>query len=266
MSGVALVTGAGQGIGRAIAERLVADGMQVTLTDRDQNALDRVRNSLMEQGREVQVFQADLSDMMSVAKLIPVVLDRWGRIDALVLNAAYHGNRESMLETSISEWKEIFSVNVFAGAALSRAAAHDMALRNRGSIVTVGSVQASLPAPSYAAYVSSKAAIEGMTRAFAVELAEFGIRVNCVAPGVISTENYAANLREMAVDVIAQPLASLSGQAGTPAQVADVVAFLCGPDSDFVTGVTLPVDGGRSISRRADPFQNSLDLPTERVT
>ncbi len=112
MSGVALITGAAQGIGRAIAERLVADGMQVTLTDRDQKALDRVKNSLAMQGREVDVFEADLSDMTSVAKLIPAVLDRWGRIDTLVLNAAYHGSRRSVLEIPISEWKEIFAVSV----------------------------------------------------------------------------------------------------------------------------------------------------------
>ncbi len=246
--------------------RLVADGMQVTLTDRDQSALDRLQDSLIKEAGEVDILTADLSDTDAVSKLIPAVLDRWGRIDALVLNAAYHGDRKSMLQTSVSEWQEIFAVNVFAGAALSRAAAQDMALRHRGSIITVGSVQASLPAPSYAAYASSKAAIEGMTRAFAVELAEFGIRVNCVAPGVIGTENYATNLRELGASGTNPSLASLSGQAGTPAQVADVVAFLCGAGSEFITGITLPVDGGRSISRRPDPFQNSLDHPTERVT
>lgn len=263
MSGVALVTGAGQGIGRAIAEKLAVDGMTLMLTDRDQVALDCVHQSLDATGTNVATLQVDLSDMEAVETLIPAVQKRWGRVDALILNAADHGERKSVLHVSTEEWRNVFAVNVFASAALSRAAAEDMALRSNGSIVTVGSVQASLPAPSYAAYVSSKAAIGGMTRALAVELAEFGIRVNCVAPGVIATENYAENLKDLAFDSADLPLASLSGRAGTPAQVADVVAFLCSPASEFVTGVTLPVDGGRSISRRADPFQISLDHSTD---
>lgn len=259
MTPVALITGAGRGIGRAMAERLVADGMQVMLTDRDLDALKETQKFLIEQGGNVDILQADLSDSAATEEIIPAVIERFGRIDALILNAAHHGERISVLKTSTKDWQDIFAVNLFAGAALCRAAARDMAQRGQGSIVTIGSVQARLPAPSYAAYVSSKAAIEGMTRAFAVELAELGIRVNCIAPGVIGTENYASNLKDLAVDGDAPSLASLSGNAGTPAQVADAVSFLCAPGSAFITGIVLPVDGGRSISRRADPFQISLD-------
>ena len=256
MSRAALVTGAARGIGRAIAARLAADGMGVMLTDRDEAALVETCDALARTGAEVAWVRGDLGRADDVDALVPAALGRWGRIDALVCNATFHGERRPVLETSAADWTQVFAVNVLAAAALARAAARDMATRGAGSLVMIGSVQAALPAPHYAAYVSSKAAIEGLTRALAVELATSGIRANCVAPGVIATENYTRNLESLARGGPAPSLASLSGQAGAPEDVAEAVAFLCSDAAQFVTGATLPVDGGRSISRRSDPFQN----------
>ena len=255
MSPVALVTGAARGIGRAIAVQLAADGMCVMLTDRDEAALAATCEDLARTGAEVAWVSGDLACARDVEGLVPAVLKRWGRLDALICNATYHGERRPVLETSAEDWTKVFAVNVLAAATLALAAARDMATRGTGNVVMIGSVQAALPAPHYAAYVASKAAVEGLTRALAVELAGFGIRTNCVAPGVIVTENYSKNLESLAAGGAATLLASLSGQAGTPEDVAAAVAFLCSDDARFVTGATLPVDGGRAISRRSDPFQ-----------
>ena len=216
MSRTALVTGAARGIGRAIAARLAADGVRVMLTDRDEVALGATCDAVASTGAEVACVGGDLGRASDVDALVPAVLDRWGGIDALVCNATYHGERLPVLETSAEDWAQVFAVNVLAAAALARAAARNMATRGTGSLVMIGSVQAALPAPHYAAYVSSKAAIEGLTRALAVELATLGIRANCVAPGVIATENYTRNLDILAGGGPAPSLASLSGQGGHP--------------------------------------------------
>src|SRR5690606_28120843 len=120
----------------------------------------------------------DLSVAAERDRLVPAAVNRWGRIDVLVNNAAYHGPRVPFLQAPEGEWDKIFAVNVGAAAALSRAAARDMVTRRSGAIVNVASVQAELPVPTYAAYVASKGAVISLTRALAVELSPDGIRVN----------------------------------------------------------------------------------------
>ena len=207
---VALVTGAARGIGRAVARRLAQAGAQVLAIDRDAEALTRAAG---DDGTEALVLDLGQPDAPDAA--VCRALDLWGRIDVVVNNAAYHGERRSGLDADRAEWEAVFAVNVHAAAMLTRAAARDMARRGEGAIVNVGSVQFALPAPGYTPYVASKGALEGLTRAFAVELGGLGIRVNAVAPGVIATENYAENLKELSAGE-APKLASLLGRAGTP--------------------------------------------------
>lgn len=259
---VALVTGASRGIGLAVARTLGRDGCAVLMTDIDADALAESYTTLKDEGMSVDHIPVDLADSAAAGCLVPAVIERWGRIDVLVNNAAFHGKRQSVLVADPQDWQTIFAVNVFAAATLARAAATDMTRRREGAIVNIGSVQSALPVLSYAAYVTSKGAIEALSRALAAELGEFGITCNCVAPGVIGTEHYAENLVDLRFNGQAQTLASLLGRSGTPAEVAEAVAFLAGPRARFITGTTLRVDGGRAISRRSDPFQTDIVHPT----
>ncbi|RMC36225.1 SDR family NAD(P)-dependent oxidoreductase [Paracoccus alkanivorans] len=256
-----LVTGAAGGIGRAVAELFASQGHPVTLTDRDEAGLERIGRRLRDRGCKVDMIARDLLDPEAPGALVARTVESWGGIGILVNNAAHHGTRQSVLASGPEEWREVFEVNVIAAAALARHAALDMARRKEGAIVNVGSIQQALPVPSYAAYAASKGAVAGMTRALAVELGVLGIRVNSVSPGVIGTENFHRELEALHDGAPVASCPSLLGRAGTPEDAARVIAFLAGPHSSHVTGADYPVDGGRSISRRSDPFLAEITHP-----
>ena len=256
---VALVTGAAGGIGRSIAATLARDGYAVMVSDRQAEDLERVVKDLASTAASVDACPFDLSVERGVERLVDRCVSKWGRVDALINNAAYHGRRLAALKLNAGEWRDVFQVNVLAPASLSIAAARHMAIQGGGCIVNIGSVQSSLPVPTYAPYVASKAALEGMTRAFASELGADNIRVNAVLPGVIGTEAFSSELRSLSTHPAENSPASLLRRLGGAEDIAEMVAFLVSPKAAFITGASLVVDGGRQVSRRTDPFQRDPD-------
>jgi 3-oxoacyl-[acyl-carrier protein] reductase len=235
----ALVTGASRGIGAAAARRLAKDGYTVAVhchrqTERAQALADEIGGIAV---------QADLSDFPALDRMAAEVLQRFGRLDLLVNNA---GVSVTGLFQDISDADEarLLRVNAAAPMRLTKRVLPAMLHRHSGCIVNIASVWGEVGAACEVQYSASKAAVIGFTRALAKEVGPSGIRVNCVSPGVISTDMNACHSAET-MQALAEetPLCRI----GTPEDVADAVAFLASDRAKFITGQILPVNGGFSI-------------------
>jgi NAD(P)-dependent dehydrogenase (short-subunit alcohol dehydrogenase family) len=241
---VALITGAGRGIGRAIAERFVADGAVVALTQRSQ---EEGRAAADQLGHDAAAFfPCDVRDPAAVRRLVAQVLERFGRIDVLCNNAGI-GLLRSVEHTSDAEYDLVMDTNVRSAFVCSREVVPHMLAAGVGSIVNIGSVAGWVGYANDAAYCASKGAILALTRQMAVDYSSRGIRTNCICPGFIETE-----MLRIFIDSHDHPsqvegeVVRLhpAGRLGQPAEVAAVAAFLASDDASFVTGASIPVDGG----------------------
>jgi NAD(P)-dependent dehydrogenase (short-subunit alcohol dehydrogenase family) len=230
---VALVTGAGTGIGLAVAERLQADGYALGFHTHRENETSRARFEEAAARGPATWLVGDVAEAGAAERLVGETVAALGRLDVLVNNAGITVAKPA-LELTGDDFDAIFSVDVKGAFLLSVAAAKEMRRRGGGAIVNVTSVHEHVPRPGFALYASAKAALGMLTRSLALELAP-DIRVNAVAPGAIATErNVEAD--ELDPDI---PL----GRPGTPAEVAALVSYLAGDEAAYVSGASVLVDG-----------------------
>ncbi len=238
---VALVTGAGRGIGRAITDRLAAEGAAVVVSDVDLSQAEQAARELAAQGRHALAVRADVSDLRQVQQMFRKTAERFGRLDILVNNAGII-RRGSLENHADADWDLVLAVNLKGTYYCSREAARVMKQQGSGRIVNVSSVAGKVgditSAPSYG---PSKGAVNTLTKSLARELAPHGITVNAVAPHAIETEMSAEWSEEKRRSVLAQiPV----GRLGKPEEVAAAVAFLVSDEAGFITGEVLDLNGG----------------------
>ncbi len=246
---IALVTGSGRGIGRAIALRLAQDGADVAVNYvRNQAPAEEVVAQIEAMGRRAFAVRANVGKTEEIDKLFDALQERFGGLDFFVSNAASGFNRPA-LEQKVSGWDFTLNVNARALLFAAQRAAPLMAARGGGSIVSISSPGGQRVMPDYVAVGASKAALEALTRYLAVELAGMNICVNAVSPGLVETDalQFFSSLKDN--QVIPRAVANTpAGRLATPEDVAGVVAFLCTPAAAMIRGQVIVVDGGYTLT------------------
>lgn len=239
--GVAVITGGTRGIGLAIASRLAVDGYDLLLTYRDDvEAAEMAKVALADIGRRIEVVAADVATADGAGLAIEGAMQQLGQLDVVVNNAGI--TRDTLLmRMSEEDWDAVLTTNLKGAFLVSKAAVRPMLRQRSGRIVNITSVVGQAGNVGQANYAAAKAGLIGFTKSLAKEVGSRGITVNAVAPGFIATrltEGLPEDMKAMLLE--RTPL----GRFGTPEDVAGAVAFLVGPDSRFITGHTLTVDGG----------------------
>lgn len=245
-SRVALVTGAGSGIGAGIAEELAGLGHRAALLDRDAESALAVTERIHRSGGEALAVGADVSDPDAIARAVGEVTARFGPVEILVNNAGF-AKDNMVLDMPLDDWDAVVDTHLRGSFLTLRATAPAMRDAGWGRIVNISSISA-LADDDRANYVAAKAGVEGLTRAAALDLAPFGITVNAIGPGVINTGmtkvSAARAGRTLEEHLEAQASSIPRGRIGTPHDIARAVLFFAAEDADFVTGQVIYVSGG----------------------
>lgn len=248
---VALVTGAGQGIGRAVALRLAGKGADLVVADRNPETAQGVAQEVMDLGRQSLGLRVDVRDLTQLQNMVDRAVERFGAIDVLVACAGI-AQMKALLEVTEEEWDLVFDVNCRGLFFTLQLVARQMVRQERGAIVTIASIAGRAPRPMQPHYGASKAAVISITRSAATALAPSGITVNAICPGIVDTPMW-RQLDEQATrefslapgEYTRQRLQQIPlGRLETPEDVANAVAFLASPEANYITGQALNVDGG----------------------
>ncbi len=243
---VAIVTGAGMGIGEAVAQRFAEEGAKIVIADIDAAGGEKTAATIREKGTASHFVHADISKEADARKISEQAVKTFGRIDILVNNAATFVLKG--FDATVEDWQRSLGVNVIGTAMVTKYAAEHMKKAGGGAIVTLSSISSSVAQPNFFAYSATKAALLQMTRNMAMDLGPFNIRVNCVCPGTILT---AASYRHMAsVGMTLEQFnaeegaKTFLGRIGSTREVANAVLFLASDEASYITGASLMVDGG----------------------
>ncbi|MBB4185404.1 SDR family NAD(P)-dependent oxidoreductase [Sinorhizobium terangae] len=237
---VAVVTGAGRNIGEATAKLLAKEGASIAVTDIDAERAGRVAEEIRAAGGKAEVFLANVADEEGVISLVKDVTERFGKVDILVNNVAISDNKH-VLDVTKEEWDRVIAVTLTGTFLMSKYFAQQMVAQGHGgNIVNVGSTSGFYGRPRAVAYTAAKAGVTNLSRSLAIQLAKHKIRVNCVVPNKIGSpvgkDTFDPN----------RPVVNLRDRPGVPDDLARAILFLVSPDSDFIDGTTLFVDGGVS--------------------
>ncbi len=243
---VAIITGAGRGIGRAIALRLAQEGAILTICDIEEESIKTASKELINSGKQVLPFTCDVSNGDNVQAMVETTINKYGKMDILVNNAGIspkkEGRKPNLTEISIDEWNKVIAVNLTSVFLCSKAVLPYLIKQKAGWIINISS-SAALDGGFLAAahYVASKGGISAMTKSLAREVAPFGITVNAVAPGRVESPMAHLTSPERNIEALKRiPM----GRFATPEEVANAVLFLASGQAQYITGITLNVSGG----------------------
>ena len=240
---VAIVTGAAHGIGRAIAELLAEEGARVLVVDIDREAGEQVCANICEKGGRAKFSQSDVTLPDQTEQAVQVASSEAGRIDILVNSAAHLGDWLDVEQATPEQWDRGYSITLMGAVNFMRCVLPWMAPHRNGSIINIASIQGLRGGRSSAVYTSMKHALVGLTRSAACDFGPKGVRVNAICPGPIRTRISPPEGSELHQRQIAK---TMLGRTGDPREVACAAVFLASDESSYITGTTLPVDGGWS--------------------
>ncbi len=244
---VAIITGAGRGLGEAIALAFAKEKVNVVIDDINAVAANNVKEKVIALGSQAVAFDVDITKPNDVERMVGDVEKEFGRIDILVNNAVAPNSfkRTLFMDMDLSEWINILNINLTGTFICSRAVAKVMIKKGKGKIINMSSIAAKLPAAGFAAYSASKAGIEALSKVLAGELGKYGINVIFVRPGVIETEITKPLHQGERGEWMLKPIPLQ--RFGEPSEVGDLIVFLASEAANYINGGPIPIDGGKFI-------------------
>lgn len=246
MTGTAVVTGGGSGIGEACARRFAADGYKAAVLDINPEGAERVAAAIRDGGGDARAYACDVADATAQEALAARIEAEFGPVEVLLTAAGLINNPSTLIEMDVAEHDRVWEVNYHGTVRSVRAFVPAMQRRGRGAVVTVGSINSFAPLP-LPAYNPSKVAIKGLTEMLAVECGHYGVRVNGVAPGYTMTPAILSRIQSGKRDPEAIKRVCALDMLIEPRHIAAAASFLCSADAEAITGVMLPVDAGHLV-------------------